>query len=89
MAQVSGMKLSLGTLPARTPASRPRNPKQWTEELSRSNSVRTVFFFLLGFKGYLQPSCLGPLARVGERGRPTTGVSAADKRRKARRGGDG
>lgn len=36
-------------------------------------------FFSVGFKGYLLPSCPGPLASVGERGQLTTGVSSADK----------
>ncbi|KAG8005599.1 hypothetical protein GBF38_001505 [Nibea albiflora] len=56
-------------------------------ELSASCTVPTIFF--LGFKGYLQPSCLGPLARVGESSWLATGVNAADKRRKAKRGGNG
>lgn len=42
-------------------------------------------FFFLGRKGYVQPSCLGPLVRIGESSQLATGVSAADKQRKARR----
>lgn len=45
--------------------------------------------FFLGFKGYLQLSCLGPLARVAESSQPATGVSAADKQKKDRRRGEG
>lgn len=42
-----------------------------------------ALFLFLGFKGYLQASCLQPLARVGESDHPATGVSSADKQRRA------
>ncbi|KAK5895692.1 hypothetical protein CgunFtcFv8_009362 [Champsocephalus gunnari] len=72
------MKLSLGTFPARPPASSPPIIR------AADGVLFSLLFcpyqcFFLGFKGYLQPFCLGPLARVAESGQPTTGVSAADK----------
>lgn len=88
VAQVSGMKLSLGISPARPPASSSHNPSQWMQS-SLPPTLSLPHFFFFGFKGYLQPSCLGPLARVWESSLFATGVSAADKRREALRGGGG
>ncbi len=81
MAQVSGMKLSLGISPARPPASQTPSPWQWMKSFLPPTLSLPHFF--LGLKGYLQPSCLGPLARVGEHIQLATGVSVADKRRGA------
>lgn len=79
-----GPSLRDGAEPGHIPgqAARQQTPQNrsggWRSSVPPTLSPAIVFFSL-GFKGYLLPFRLGPLARGGESGQPTAGVSTADK----------